>query len=517
MSIQIPRCRGVFLLLFSVLIFNGCSDGRHTLDIAVHSIPEQLDPVFSGHPDGRRIAAHIYESLFTQNEQGDMLPHLARDCGYDTSHTRLTIHLKEGIRFHDGDELNAGDVVYSLQRIIDAAEDDLVWVGTSSEQLGEPLSIQALDDLTVEIVLPSPHHSLLRTLTTPFLTPVVKEDRGPGPDRTHPIGTGPYRMTDHSSGRRDTILERFDSYWGVRPESDRIRFRTYSGDEERLDALIKGKADIALNIAIESVDSVNDLPSMRLVVVNQLSWMTLGINNQAPPFDDVSMRRVLAMVLETDVIVEQQWQSAGEPMRFFIARGLEPDIRGEPAPEYNAERALLLLSQVSTQYSDSLVFLRSPGPIPEKTEKLVNLLQMLLRDYGFALKQEYFDDFSKYNARLGENDWHLIVDGYTPDNGDLSSFLFDIYGRKNPDGSTGLFHMEGAEFLTILQQANATIDADEREHLFRSAVAEITDQIPCIPLADFKSFLVQSTSVDGLVPGPFSDWTFSTVTKEKWK
>ncbi len=514
---RIPGCLYVQFCIFVVLLLGGCGKNVKTLRIAVSSIPVQIDPVLSVDPNGRRIAAHLYESLFRQNEHGDILPHLAWKREYNTSFTQLTIHLREGVLFHDGDLMTAQDVVYSLLRIVNVEEEDMLGMGTAPEQLGRPLTIQAIDDLTLEIVISSPHYSLLKTLTTPFLTPIIKEESGNGSVGSLPVGTGPYRMKHHSPGRGNAVLERFAQYWGTAPGPERIRFKEYFGDEERLDALEAGKADIALNIAVSSVNRVNNSNRLELVLAKSLGWIALGINNQLPPFDDVNARRALAMALDTERIVSERWQRAGVATRHFVGDGLEPDLRGPPAPGFNPEGASELFSPVITSGTKPLIFLRSPGAIPEKTERLVNLLRVMLGEYGFEVKQEYFERFGEYENRLKEGDWNLIIDGSATDNGDLYSSLYEVYGRTNPDGSIGLFHMEGDEFLSLLELANATVDAEEREDLFRSAVEWIAEQIPCIPLADFKSFLVQSSKVKGLNPGPFSDWTFSSVSKDGWK
>ncbi|MFC1559097.1 ABC transporter substrate-binding protein [Gemmatimonadota bacterium] len=509
---------GVHLCLLVVFLFSGCIENRHTLRIAVDRMPEQLDPILSLEPVGRRVAAHLYESLFRQNEEGKILPHLASEGVYDSSQTRLTIHIREGVLFHDGDGLTAHDVVYSIQRILDITKEGQPRVETSPDQLGRPLTIQAVDDMTLEIVLSAPHYSLLRTLTTPFFTPIIKNGTGQSPDHAPPIGTGPYRVKHFSPGRGTTILEKNDQYWGIQGIPDRIIFRAYDNDDERIDAIRAEKADIALNVGISSVARVNSYSDvMQLELVTRRGWLVLGINNQRPPFDDVNMRRALARALNTEEIVRERWGRAGVVMRLFIGEGLEPGYRGPPAPTFNPDRASDYLVHDTTGEVEKLKFLRSMAPNREETERFVYILKENLLKYGLDIEQEYIEPFTAYDEQLRLGEWDLIIDGYSTDNGDLYSFLYDMYGRINPDGSNGLFHMAGDEFMELLRRVNSTIDDDERNRLFRMAIDWIADQVPCIPLADLKSFLVRSNGVDGLDPGPFSDWTFSSVSKEGWQ
>ena len=148
---RIPGRLGVQLCIIAVLLLSGCGKSVKTLRIAVSSIPEQIDPVLSVDLNGRRIAAHLYESLFRQNEHGDILPHLAWKREYNASFTQLTIHLREDILFHDGDLMTAQDVVYSLLRIVNVEEEDMLGMGTAPEQLGRLFTIQAIDDLTQDL------------------------------------------------------------------------------------------------------------------------------------------------------------------------------------------------------------------------------------------------------------------------------------------------------------------------------------------------------------------------------
>ncbi len=513
----VRRCTWSYVC--ALLLLSGCGSGDRTLRIAVDEMPEQIDPVLSGDLVGRRIGAHLYESLFRQNEEGEILPHLADDYIYDTSYTCLTIHLREDVLFHDGDRLTAYDVVYSLQRILDFEEEGLLWVGTSSDQLGHPITIRALDDLTLEIVIPVPHYSLLRTLTTPFLAPIIKKELGEGPGHTPPIGTGPYRVKQFSPGRGTVLLERNNRYWGARAIPDRIGFTRYFDDDEKLDAIDEGKADIAENIGVSSDGRFNLTDRMVLKVVTRRGWLVLGINNQQPPFSDVNMRRALAMALDTREIVKERWGRAGEVMWFFVGEGLEPDLRGPLAPTINPDRAADLFSQEITREIGQLKYLRSLATDPEETELLSHILRERLIGYGLDIKQEFIESFSTYNELLRQGEWNLNLDGYATDNGDLYSFLYEIYGRSNPDGSNGLFRMDGDKFVELLERANTSVDDDERREYFRLAVEWIADQVPCIPLADLKSFLILSSEVieESLDPGPFADWTYSSVSKEGWQ
>jgi ABC-type oligopeptide transport system substrate-binding subunit len=275
--------------------------------------------------------------------------------------------------------------------------------------------------------------------------------------------------------------------------------------------------DIALNVAVASVPAVRKSDRMDFDLTGQRDWLVLSLNNQRPPFDELSHRRALAEVLDISTIVRTQWQGAGELMHRFVGAGLDPGFRGPSAPVYDQERAGVAGVLYAGADTEPLLFLRSQAARQDRTQKLVNILQALLEKFGIEIVQEYYRDFAEYDATINSGDWHLSVDGFASDNGDLFSFLYEVYGRRNPDGSLGLFHMEDDGLLERLEEANRMIDDDRREELFRSVIDRIAARVPCIPLADFKSFVVRSSDIADLQPGPYSDWTFCSVTKATWK
>ncbi|MFC1530545.1 ABC transporter substrate-binding protein, partial [Gemmatimonadota bacterium] len=374
------------LLLF--LLLAGCGREPAELRVAVSMIPDQIDPVLSGQLDGRRIAAHLYESLLRQDETGQLQPHLATTWDYDSTFTRLYMQLRPNVLFHDGSTMTAQDVAYSLERILTGAEEPDIRMGTSPYQLGNLLAVNVIGDLELEIEIPWPHHSLLKTLTTPFLTPIIKE----GSDRS-PAGTGPYRIVEYSSSDGVVVLERNIVYWGSQPGPEQILFRAYEGDAERLEAIEAGEMDIALNVAVTSVEAVIKSDLMDFDLTGQKAWVVLSLNNQRPPFDDVLMRHAFAEVLDTRSIVTEQWQAAGEQMHLFVGPGLDPDLRGPSATVFDSVRAEVLKDRRIGAGAPPLLFLRSPAAKRDKTEKLVTILEVLLGPFGYEIEQQYYQDF----------------------------------------------------------------------------------------------------------------------------
>ncbi|MFC1629305.1 ABC transporter substrate-binding protein [Gemmatimonadota bacterium] len=520
MNRQLPTCRQTCacLCVILVLLLFGCSERTRTIVVAVDAIPEQIDPVKSIDLDGRRIAVHVYESLFALGEMGEIIPRLARGFEYDTTRMILTIHLRDDVLFHDGIPMTAEDVFLSLQRIVAAAEDTLVHMGVSPGLLGNPREIRVVDTLTLEIILPAPHQALLELLATPLYTPIIRYDSLTGTEGSNPIGTGQYFVKKYSSGKGQVVLRRFEQYWGEPPIPDEIRFTAFDDGVVRLDAIKTGRADVAMNISITSISSVTDSELLDMVTSSKRGWMVVGINNQQPPFDDVEMRRALVQAIDTDQITRDRWPGAGAATPYFVAENLQPDLKGRAAPGFDPEAAQVRFDSESLSGRIPLVLIRGGPPADQvRTEALLDLLKSSLGVFGFELIQKYYPDWDEFDRQVRNGDWNLSLDGFSPDNADLFRFLQDVYGTENPDGSYGIFRINGNGFIELLARANSSLDEDERLELFGEAIECIADQIPCVPLANIEVFLVHSASLLNLRPGPYPDWTFARVSRADWK
>lgn len=248
----------------------GAGAGDKTLVIGIESEADVLDPQAAGGWVTWRINRQMFESLVTEDltkpsseaPVPELVPGLAESWDVSEDGKTYTFHIRQGVKFHDGTDLDAAAVEYNIRRMWDesapqynakaAGQTVFVW------QFLE--DVKTLDDRTVELTLSQPFSPLLRLLamggsgSTAIMSPRSIEEYGEDV-ADHPVGTGPFKFSERVRGERIALV-RNDDYWGTAPELDGVVFRPVPDASARVAALRSGDVDM---IAVPSPDSVESL------------------------------------------------------------------------------------------------------------------------------------------------------------------------------------------------------------------------------------------------------------------
>ncbi|MDT0278157.1 ABC transporter substrate-binding protein [Blastococcus goldschmidtiae] len=285
----------------------------------VDDVSEQGDPVTGGTIDvgleaetnswlpgegsfgnpGLAVAYSIYDPLMKRTEEGDVKPYLAESMEPNEDLTRWTLKLRPDIQFHDGTPLNA--------QALKSNFDDYLTTATSN--VGATLkgvSMEVVDDLTVEYVLEEPNAAFPDVLTLapgwPF-SPTAAAEFGPDAG-SNPVGTGPFQFV---SWQRDNALEveRNENYWrdGL-PYLDGITFRPIPDEDTRLASLESGDIQAMQSLRQSTIARARDLEGVdNYEYLGNNSGGSL-LNTSRPPFDDVRVRQALAYAIDQEELIE---------------------------------------------------------------------------------------------------------------------------------------------------------------------------------------------------------------------
>lgn len=266
-SASLTKLLGTSIL--SVCLMTGAAIAQSQLNVAMKSQPPTLDLHVTSTNTVRNVGAHINEGLFTFDENFDPQPMLAESVEVSGDGLTYTIAVRQGVPFHNGDELAASDVVASLNR----------WMARSS--FGRTLaryvdSLEATDSHIVTMTLNQPASFVVTALTTwragPFIYP-EEVIAAAGEERiTDPIGTGPFQFVEWNEGQ-DIVLERFDDYAALdTPASgyagkrealvDTLRFVFVPELSVRRIGVESGDFDVALDVDPDSYDQYQDNPEV---------------------------------------------------------------------------------------------------------------------------------------------------------------------------------------------------------------------------------------------------------------
>ena len=445
-------------LVLAVLLLTGAAHAQN-LRIGLREDPDILDPTLARTFVGRIVFAALCDKLFDINERLEIVPQLATGHAWDDPRT-LRITLRPGVKFHDGDAMDAEAVRYSLTR-------HLTMQG--SFRRGEINSIEAVevvDPLTILIRLNAPSAAFLSQLTDRagmVVSPRAAEAAGRN-FGLRPVCAGPYRFTERVAQDR-IVVDRFAEYWNAAAITiPRITFLPIPDSTVRLANLQSGALEMVQTIDPDDVAAVRRNARLRISVSDELGYQSIqfnigsGARAQTPLGQNARVREAFELALDrtaiNQVVYEGMYVPTAQPVppaSPFRVAGFDPQPR-------NIERARALLREagVRTPLAVEMTVPNNPD-----LRQVAEVIQAMVREAGFDLRINAMEFASSLQAAT---------------RGDFELYLIAWSGRVDPDGNSWTFlHSRGpqndgryvnAEVDRLLDAARAEQDVGKRRDLY---------------------------------------------------
>lgn len=248
-----------------------------------------------------QLSRGLFDPFVTVDDALAPAPAIAESWSVNDDGTTWTFKVHQGIKFHDGSELDAADVIYSYRRIMDPATAS---PGAAELATLKPEYFSAPDAETVVVTLPSPNAELPLVLATKWAL-VVPE--GATTEQLHntPVGSGPFTLDKFELGAVKIMLEKNPNYWreGL-PKADCLEMSGISEPTSRVAAMLAGEADVMLQLDGTSVPALEGNPDVVLLQGKGGTVLTLSMFVDTPPFDDVRVRKALKMVVDREAVLK---------------------------------------------------------------------------------------------------------------------------------------------------------------------------------------------------------------------
>jgi peptide/nickel transport system substrate-binding protein len=215
--------------------------------------------------------------------------------------TEWTIRLKRGLEFHNGKDVTADDVIFTLRRILDPKN-----ALTGSLQIAsiDPKQLKKIDKYTVRVGCKTPFSTFYETLPNYFffIIPV-------GYDPKHPVGTGPFKFKSFTPGQQ-SVFTRFENYWQTgKPYADSLVITDIADEQSAINALLSGQVDM---INFLSAPSINALKSSQNVAIsNGAVWTPFTMRVDVKPFNDVRVRQAFKLMVDREQMRKQVFGGYG--------------------------------------------------------------------------------------------------------------------------------------------------------------------------------------------------------------
>ncbi|KQM81482.1 ABC transporter substrate-binding protein [Agromyces sp. Leaf222] len=318
----------------------GADTGEEIAEITV-ALPGSLSSLYIGQEAGilnYYIASIAQEGLVSIDAEGKIQPGLA-ESWEQTDDVTYVYELRDDAKFQDGTPVTADDVVFSLEQ----ARDETASPGLAY-YLGGVDTIEKTGEHEVTVTLTAPDAAFAANMSTggaAFITSQAfweEHDGKIGTASSLLLGSGPYQVTEFVPDSHVT-LERVDTWWGETPKVKSIQVEFIPDESTRLLAAQSGDVDVAFNVPLAQSTQWEQLDTMRVEYVNDLSYVGLYFNTGLAPFDDPKVREAFAHSIDREAVVEKLLRGHGEAATAMMT----PESLGKA---YSAEEARERLSGI---------------------------------------------------------------------------------------------------------------------------------------------------------------------------
>ncbi|WP_434970679.1 ABC transporter substrate-binding protein [Microbacterium sp. bgisy207] len=462
------------------------ADSGEQIDSITVALPGSLSNLYVGQESGilnYYIASIAQEGLVSIDAEGAIQPALAESWSQPDDVTYV-YELRDDAMFQDGTPVTADDVVFSLNEARDeTTSPGLAYYMTNVE------SVEKTGDSEVTITLTEPDAAFAKNMSTggaAFITSKAfweANDGNVGTASSLLLGSGPYKVTEFAPDSHVTF-ERSDTWWGEEPKVKNITVNFVPDESTRLLAAQSGDIDVAFNVPLAQSTQWENLDTMRVDYVNDLSYVGLYFNTSVAPFDDPKVREAIAHAVDREAYVDKLLRGHGEAATAImtpesLAAVYSPDVAREklaeiPQWDFDLDAAKAALAE--SGYPDGFeTEILTPNTGPQLGTAAQALAQNLA-EIGITLNVREVP-IEEWLASLdASSDYGLNMMWYFSTLGDPAEIPSYLLGVGNPAA------YDNPEIMSLLSQIGAESDPSARIDLLIEAETLQAEDAVNVPL-----------------------------------
>ena len=464
-----------------------------------------LDPAYETDGNSFMVCDNVFEALVAYKDESTALePGLAEKWEVSEDGLTYTFHLRQGVKFHDGTEMDANAVAFSIGRMM--KERNIKWLGDGYEipaqerppeywvsmEMDDTIgSIEAVDKYTVVFKLKRVEAPFLANMGMDFADIISPSAfmKNPQEFLRNPVGTGPFKFVEWIKDDR-IVLTKFADYWGKDhggPYLDKAVFRAIPENSVRFLELKSGNISICQFPNPADIPLAKNDPNLKLVTQPGMNIGYLSFNHTKPLWQNVHLRRAIAYAINRKAIVDNIYQGMGEVAVNPIPPTMWGFNKNIPGYEYNPDKAkeeLVAAGYPEGKGLPELTLWSMPVPRPYNPEGLKVGIAMLgdLSKVGINARIVSYD-WGTYLKRQREQpeDMDMFQLGWTGDNGDPDNFLAVLFDGLASDSVRTQWKNE--EYHKLIQDGKQTVDQAKRDEIYQKALEVFYNEVPAIPVA----------------------------------
>ncbi len=508
----------VFALILAIsLLLAGCGspaneptpaaegqDGglKDTVIFAQGADVTSLDPHIGKETPAVTVHGQIFNPLVTTDKDMNVVPCLAESWEM-LSDTSYKFNIRKDVKFHDGSELTAEDVKFSLDRAM--ASSYVSYIVNFID------NVEVADKYTVIVNTKEPYAPTLMNLTHPSAAIVSKAitEKNPESIKTNPIGTGPYKFVEWKPGEY-VKLEANQDYFDGAPKTKYVIMKVIPEAAQRTIALETGEVDIAYDLSANDLSKVAENPDLKLLEGTSLSAWFLQFNMKNKPFDNKLVRQAVRYAIDSQTIVDTILYGAGE-----VAGSIIPPIafgyQNVAKYEYNKEKAKELLAQAGYPNGfDAKLYVNDN----QQRIEICQVIQSQLKEIGINVEVVVLE-FATFIENTNKAKHDMGFFGWTTSTADADYTYYPIYHSSQHGAPGNRSFIANPDVDKYIENARITADSAARLENYKALEGIIAEESPVAPLFYNKVNVGTSNKVQGFEVQPAGYHSYFNVTAAK--
>ena len=492
--IRLHRWLAVLAVAAAVVLVAPAS--AQELRIAVAADVTSIDPHFFNLFPNNNVAEHIFDKLVQMDPDSKMIPGLALSWK-PIDATTWEYKLRKGVKFHDGSELTAEDVVFSLDRVPNVPNSP----GPFTAYTKAIIAKQIVDPYTLRLKYAAPYPLSPNDLSTIYIvskkaaTGASTEDFNSGKAA---IGSGRYKFVRYANGDRVELV-RNDAYWGEKSPWQKVTFKIIKNEAARVAALLSGDVD-----AIEqppTADLARIKADPKFTVTSKISHRVIYFNfdhlqrvspfitgKDGKPLDknpllDVRVRHAMSKAINREAIAQRVMEGQAIPSGQLVSDRLFGFVPGLKAEAYDPEGAKKLLKEAG--YPDGFnLTIHGPSGRYVNDEKIVQAVAQMLTRVGINSKVETAP-MGPYSARASKQEFSFHMVGWGASTGEASSPLRSLLATYNTQKGLGAVNWgrySNVKVDYLIEQALQQVDDENRKIMLQRATELAMSDLGLMPI-----------------------------------
>ena len=467
--------------------------GEITIGITA-DLDSSLDPHVSSSSAGtREILFNVFEGLMKPDAEGNLNPAIAESYTVNDKADEYTFTLRQGVKFHNGNDVTVDDVVYSLSR-------------AAGLETGEPLvadvagikSVKATDDKTVVVKLAAPDTEFLAHITTAIIPKDVDPEK-------EVVGTGPFKFAGRKV-QESITLEKFADYYGEKAHLDKVTLKVIDNAETLVMSLKSGAIDMATHLVFSQV---KELAGLNIFEGASNAVQGLYLNNAVKPLDDPKVRQALSYAIDKQAILDLAFDGHGALVGSSMFPALKKYFMDELTNYYTPDpaKAKELLTEAGYENGFDLEI-----TVPSNMQQHVDTAQVIVEQLQAV----------GINATINQVEWNTwLEDVYRGRKYQSTIVSFDAHGvaasdmlaRFQSDNGKNISNFASEAYDAAYKKAVSTTDDAAQTESFKECEKILTEEAANVYIQDVASFVALGSDFYGFEFYPLYVADFSKIFK----